>query len=148
VTVEQSPSVSASSMRHTFEHVVDQSAIDAYGHVNNLVYIQWVLEAATRHSSAAGWDEARYARENGAWIIRRHEIDYLRQAREGDSLVIETWVESYTRITALRVTEIREPSGECICRCKTTWVYVARSTLRPTRIPEALRLDFEAHAAG
>ncbi|MFO0557719.1 MAG: acyl-CoA thioesterase [Polyangiales bacterium] len=136
--------VDISSLRHSFEHVVDPSAIDAYGHVNNLVYMQWVLEAATRHSAAAGWDEARYLRENGAWIIRRHEIDYLRQAREGDVLVIETWVESYTRITAQRVCEIRERTGECICRCKTTWVYVARDTLRPARIPERLRLDFGA----
>lgn len=140
------PRVAPSSMRYRFEHTVDERAIDAYGHVNNIVYIEWVLEAASQHSRAAGWDEPRYLRENGAWIIRRHEIDYLRQAREGDSLVIETWIESYTRITALRVTELRTPLGEVVCRCKTTWVYVARDTLRPARIPESLRSDFEAIA--
>jgi acyl-CoA thioesterase FadM len=57
--VNASETVDISSLRHSFEHVVDQSAIDAYGHGNNLVYIQWVLEAANRHSTAAGWDDAR-----------------------------------------------------------------------------------------
>jgi acyl-CoA thioester hydrolase len=145
VTTEETQ-VAPSSMRYRFEHTVAGSAIDAYGHVNNLVYIEWVLEAASRHSRAAGWDEERYQRENGAWIIRRHEIDYLRQAREGDVLAIETWIESYTRITAVRATELRTLAGEVVCKCKTTWVFVARSTLRPARIPESLRADFEAIA--
>lgn len=138
--------IAPESMRFRYEHTVDASAIDEYAHVNNLVYLRWALEAAGRHSDAAGWDDARYQRENGAWIIRRHEVDYLKQARLGDTLEIETWIESYTRITSLRVVEVRHRNGDCVCRVKTTWVFVARDTLRPARIPETLRADFESHA--
>jgi acyl-CoA thioester hydrolase len=100
------------SDRYAYEHVVGPESIDAFRHVNNLVYLEWVLEAATRHSAARGWDVARYDRAGGAWIVRRHEIDYLRQAKEGDRLVVETWVESYTRITAQRMTEVRDADGQ------------------------------------
>ena len=132
------------SDRYAYEHVVGPESIDAFRHVNNLVYLEWVLEAATRHSAARGWDVARYDRAGGAWIVRRHEIDYLRQAKEGDRLVVETWVESYTRITAQRMTEVRDADGQRVCACKTTWVYVARDTLRPARIPAELVRDFHA----
>ena len=46
---------------------------DAYGHVNNVVYLRWVQDVATAHWRAAATadQQARYA-----WVAHRHEIDY------------------------------------------------------------------------
>ena len=128
--------------RYEYELTVGADAIDAFGHVNNLVYLRWVLEAAERHSASRGWDWARFERARAAWIVRRHEVEYLRGAREGDSLRVRTWVEQYTRVTALRATEIVDAQGRAVCTCKTTWVFVALDTLRPTRIDPEFFRDF------
>ncbi|WP_428256857.1 hypothetical protein [Geoalkalibacter sp.] len=41
-------------MPSIFQHHIEvpQSAIDANGHVNNVSYVQWVQDAAAKHSSA------------------------------------------------------------------------------------------------
>ena len=61
--------------------------IDGLGHVSNLVYLRWVLDAALAHSTAKGLDEAAYKARGQGWVVRRQEIDYLRAAFEGDDLV-------------------------------------------------------------
>lgn len=127
---------------YTYDFAVPESAIDAFGHVNNLVYLQWVLDAAERHSTARGWDFARYQRAGAAWIVRRHEIDYLRGVRAAEALSVATWIEQYTRVTALRVTEMRDAQGRVVCACKTTWVFVSLETMRPVRISQEFFRDF------
>ena len=69
--------------------------IDELGHVSNLVYLRWVLEIATAHSRSVGWDHPEYRALGAVFVVRRHEIDYVAQVKEGDSLVGETWVEDW-----------------------------------------------------
>ncbi|MDP3274491.1 MAG: thioesterase family protein [Deltaproteobacteria bacterium] len=130
------------SQRFTHPRVVGRDCIDEHGHVNNEVYLRWVLDVATRASSACGWDLERYEREGTAWIVRRHELDYLKQLHLDTEVLVHTWIETYSRITAIRVTEVCDLSGVCAFRAKTTWVHVSRKLLRPVRIPEALVTDF------
>jgi acyl-CoA thioester hydrolase len=58
------------------EFVVPASAIDANGHVNNVVFVQWMQDVATRHFDSMGCAEAmREAR--AIWVVRSHTIEYL-----------------------------------------------------------------------
>jgi acyl-CoA thioester hydrolase len=63
--------------------------IDELGHVNNAVWVQWIQQVAVAH-----WDSVAAAEHKDAyfWVVVRHEIDYLRAAREGDRIVARTWV--------------------------------------------------------
>ncbi len=47
-----------------YEHSVSiaPEAIDRLGHVNNLVYLSWMIKAALAHSAAQGWPTDRYER--------------------------------------------------------------------------------------
>ena len=76
--------------------------LDPLGHVNNAVYLNWLEQAAIEHAEAAGWGAARLAELGGAFVARRHEVDYLRPAVAGDVLRVATWAESLDGARALR----------------------------------------------
>jgi len=118
------------------------SDIDGLGHVSNLVYLRWVLDAALAHSTAKGLDEAAYKARGQGWVVRRHEIDYLRAALEGDELVVETRVASIAAASSTRKTRIFR-DGELLARAATSWAYVDYRTGRPIRIPEEVKGLFE-----
>jgi len=120
----------------------DPADIDGLGHVSNLVYLRWVLEAALAHSTARGLDEAAYKARGQGWVVRRHEIDYLRAAFAGDELVVETRVASVAAASSTRRTRIfRE--RDLLARAATSWAYVDFRTGRPMRIPEQVKSLFE-----
>ena len=58
------------------EFVVPSDVIDANGHVNNVVFVQWMQDAATRHFKLAGCAEAMFE-ANATWVVRSHTIEYL-----------------------------------------------------------------------
>jgi len=115
--------------------------IDELGHVSNLVYLRWVLEIATSHSSSLGWTHAEYRTLGSVFVVRRHEIDYVAQVREGDQLVGETWVPTWKLASCMRHTEIKR--GELVvARAATTWAMMSFSSGRPTKIPDSIRALF------
>lgn len=124
----------------TLEVVALPADIDVNLHVSNLVYLRWVVDAAVAHSIAAGWDQARYVEEGATFLVRRHEIDYLASALEGDRVQIVTHVESWTAATSRRVTRI-ERDGKVLARAVTIWAFVAFDG-RPRRIPAPIREAF------
>ncbi|MEM6993134.1 MAG: acyl-CoA thioesterase, partial [Myxococcota bacterium] len=78
--------------RHRLVVRAESDDIDELGHVSNLVYVRWILEAARAHSDAAGWGHAAYESRGAVWVVRRHEIDYAASAVGGDEIAVTTWV--------------------------------------------------------
>ena len=115
--------------------------IDDLGHVSNLVYLRWVLEAATAHSTARGWGQAEYLALGSVWVVRRHELDYLAQVTAGQSLVAETWVDSFKGASCVRKTEILR-DGVVVARCATTWAFMSMSSGKPVRIADVVLAAF------
>ena len=116
--------------------------IDELGHVSNLVYLRWVLETAAAHSTAKGWDLAAYKQLGNVWVVRRHELDYLGQVTVGQSLVAETWVDSWKQASCIRKTELMR-DGQIVARAATTWAFMSLASGRPQRIPEPLLAAFQ-----
>ncbi len=120
--------------------------IDNLGHASNLVYLRWVQDAALAHSTALGFSERAYLDRGQVWVVRRHEIEYLRPAVAGDRLRVETRVATMKVANSERRTEIFR-GGELICRAATDWVYVDLARGRPVRIPEEMRAAFPIEPA-
>ena len=122
---------------------VAEADIDQLGHASNLVYLRWVLEAAVAHSASLGLDGPAYLARGQSFVVRRHEIDYLRPAQLGDRLAVETRVATMTAATSLRRTRIlREADGAELCRAATDWAYLDLARGRAVRIPEDVRSRF------
>ena len=112
----------------------DAADIDELGHVNNVTYLRWVQDAALAHTTALGLGQKDYVALGKAWVVRKHEIEYLRPAMEGDVLVLETRVTSMSVASSVRKTRILRGEEE-LCRASTDWVFVELSRGRPCRIP-------------
>jgi acyl-CoA thioester hydrolase len=115
--------------------------IDGLGHVNNVVYLGWMQEAARAHWAAAA-DPA--IRSSVAWVVVRHEIDYKAPAFVGEALVARTWVGHATAATWERFYEIRRLADDRIlAKGRSVYVALDPATGRPRRIDEALRAPLE-----
>lgn len=124
----------APAFRLTFE--VNADDIDPLGHVNNISYVRWIQDIAIAHSVALGLDLAEYARLAAIFVVRRHEIDYLRPILRGDVIDARTWIASVMAAKCVRLTELRRGSDpDPVARANTVWAYVDLKTGRPTRIP-------------
>jgi acyl-CoA thioester hydrolase len=124
------------------EFVVPPTAIDANGHVNNVVFVQWMQEFATRHFHSAGCADAMRAL-GATWVVRAHSIEYLAPAFAGDRLEVSTWVVNFSRVRSLRRYEFaRVPERKLLVRGETDWVLVNAQTGRPCAIPGSIRRAF------
>jgi acyl-CoA thioester hydrolase len=114
--------------------------IDENGHVNNIVYVRWLQEVATRHwfAVAPPADVARYF-----WVISRHEIDYLRATLPGEAVEAETWGENARGARFDRCTVLSGPDGLERVKARTTWVLMDRELARPVRVPKTMMALFE-----
>ena len=135
------PPAGASVFRQAM--TVDDADIDALGHASNVAYIRWVQDIAKAHSEHVGWGYPQYLELGSVFVVRRHEIDYLRPAMPGDELSLETWVEGWKAATSLRVTRIRKVDGSDVARARTTWALVSTASGRPGRIPADVREAFK-----
>jgi len=114
--------------------------IDALGHVNNVVYLRWMQEAAAAHWEAAAPAELRSL---VSWVVVRHEIDYKAPAFDGERLVARTWVGEPTGATWERFIEIRHAEGDrLLARGRSVYAALDRSTGRPRRVDGQLREPF------
>ena len=117
--------------------VAAPSDIDGLGHVNNLVYVRWIQEAAIAHWNLLASPQEQ---EEIAWVVRRHEIDYRRSAVEGDRITLRTWVGVASRTTFERHTEIiRSRDGQLLAKSRTLWCPIDAGTGRIKRVGPELR---------
>lgn len=116
--------------------------IDELGHVNNVVYLSWVQDAAVAHWTAEATEEER---SGLFWVVARHEIDYLRPALPVDDIVARTWVGESQPRRFDRHTEIRrEGDGRVLARARTVWCPMDRGSGRPTDVSPATRARWSA----
>jgi acyl-CoA thioester hydrolase len=116
---------------------IPPAAIDENGHVNNVVYVQWMQDIAVEHYDSAGGVAAQG--ENATWVVREHKIEYLQPAFAGQDIEIRTWVEDARRVRSLRKYEfVRKSDGALLVRGETDWVFVDTRSGRPLPIPQAV----------
>ncbi len=121
---------------------VGADAIDDLDHVNNVVFLQWIQDAAAAHWTALTTPEQR---DRVAWVVIRHEVDYLRQGFVGDRLVASTWVGEVSAATCERFTRIRRPAdGADLVRARSVWCAYDPGKARPRRIDDALLAIFRS----
>jgi len=125
----------------TLAIVVAPADIDGQGHVNNVVYLRWMQEAATAHWDSAAPPELK-ARVN--WVVTRHEVDYKAPAFAGERLVARTWVGQPSGATWERFIEIRRVADDrLLARGRSLYAALDPATGRPRRVDAGLRKPLE-----
>nr|WP_274598899.1 thioesterase family protein [Streptomyces albus] len=87
------------------------SDMDAFGHVNNVVYLRYLEEARIDFLALARRAADPEAFTDGT-VVARHEIDYLRQlVHQADPVTVELWVETLTAASMTLAYEITSPDS-------------------------------------
>ncbi|MFV2066219.1 MAG: acyl-CoA thioesterase [Pirellulales bacterium] len=127
-----------------YRHTIEQNEIDGQGHVNNLVYLKWMQEAAIGHSSAQGWPSHRYRELGAGWVVRTHTIDYLQPAFADQQIEVLTWVASFKKIRSERRYKIvRSEDRQVLAKAATLWAFIDLDNRQPCRIPRELVESFQ-----
>jgi acyl-CoA thioester hydrolase len=139
VPLMSSPHPQEPSVYH-HQITVQPQDIDAMGHVNNVVYVRWVQEAAEAHWNAKAPETVR---KKYNWVVLRHEVDYLRPALSGQTIIATTWVENFNGVRSDRVVQLtHQETGTLLAKAKTTWCLLDAQTARPKRIEDDITKVF------
>ncbi|WP_055530642.1 acyl-CoA thioesterase [Streptomyces graminilatus] len=126
-------------MRHIYRCPLRWADMDAYGHVNNVVFLRYLEEARIDFLFRPDKDF-----QQGS-VVARHEIDYKRQLVHRHTPVdIELWV---TRIRAASFTltyEVKDPD-QMYVKASTVIVPFDFATQRPRRITSEEREFLEEY---
>ncbi|MEU1629670.1 thioesterase family protein [Streptomyces sp. NPDC020096] len=130
--------------RHIYRCPLRWSDMDAFGHVNNAVFLRYLEEARIdltfRLAPGEGSDSF-----SGGSVVARHEIDYLRPlVHRYEPVTVETWV---TKISAASVRYSYEVKDEeqVYVRAMTVVVPYDLAAGRPRRITAEERGFLEAY---
>ena len=117
--------------------------VDLLGHVNNVVWVRFVVELAEAHSTVLGLDFRTLQAQGGIWIVRRHDVLYHANVPLGAELREATWVCAMRAALSRRRARFEDTGGRLLVESETEWAYVDAATLRPRRVPPAVRARFD-----
>ncbi|MFF2845693.1 acyl-CoA thioesterase [Streptomyces sp. NPDC058001] len=122
--------------RHVYSCPLRWSDMDAFGHVNNVVFLRYLEEARIDFMFRLAPGDGSPSFSGGS-VVARHEIDYVRPlVHRHEPVVVESWV---TKINAASLTiayEIKDGEGsdEVYVRASTVVVPYNLEAQRPRRI--------------
>lgn len=126
-----------------YEFVVPTEVVDRNGHVNNVVYVQWMQDVAIAHATSVGCTAETRAL-GATWVARSHQITYLRPAFEGDRLRLTTWITTLRKARSTRHYKFLRLSDDAVLATGATdWVFVDAVSHRPRTIPASVSGCFE-----
>lgn len=106
--------------------------IDELNHVNNVVYLRWVQEAAFAHWDTMAPEDMK---QQCNWVVLRHEIDYHAPALSGDQVEASTWIDRAEGVRQKRYVSIRRSTdSKVLASACTTWCLLDPLTGRPKRV--------------
>lgn len=117
--------------------------VDLLGHVNNVVWVRFVVELAEAHATALGLGFHATRERGGIWIVRRHDVLYHANVPLGAHLHETTWVSAMRGALSHRHARFEDTGGRLLVESETEWAWVDGKTLRPRRVPPAVRDRFD-----
>jgi acyl-CoA thioester hydrolase len=114
-------------MRYQSKQYVRWDDLDAFGHVNNAVYLTYAQEARFAWSGIL------------EMVVARAEVDFIAPIYDGDTFLdIELWVSAIGSSSFTMTYEIKM-KGELVARVKTVQVTVDMSTKKSQPIGDEQR---------
>jgi acyl-CoA thioester hydrolase len=132
-------------MKHYFEYtrIVQEEDLDELEHVNNAVYLTYIETAAREHAIREGFSLDNFKTHGVIPIVRSHHITYYKSAQRGDRLIISTKVKDVSGPKAVRHNQVKHAvTKELLAEAITEWVWLDPETMRPKRVPKAIREAF------
>lgn len=121
------------------KRTVRADEIDAYGHVNNAVYLAWMDACAWAHAETIGFGIDRALSEGRGLAVRSVQLNYVGPARLGDDVTVATWITANDeRLSGARRFDVRV-ADSVLVRGAIDYVMLDLATLKPARMPQRYR---------
>ncbi|TXJ01201.1 MAG: acyl-CoA thioesterase [Acinetobacter sp.] len=109
--------------------------IDLLGHVNNVLYVQWMQDVATAHIEQLGLGLARYLQLKHAMVAVEHHVQYRKAAFEGEDIILRTWLDDLNTLYSFRQYVFYRPKDQSILFVgQTKWACIEIESGRPKRM--------------
>lgn len=116
------------------------SDIDQQGHVNNVVYLDYLQQARVELL----YDVWHAAMKEAGQVVVRAEIDYRRPIKPGiEPIVVEVWVSRIGGSSYTLGYRVIDEHGTVAAEASTVMATIDLATEKATRIPEDLRAVLE-----
>lgn len=117
---------------------VEWDDIDAAGHVNNAVYLNYISDCGMQSGRAVGWSMAQVHAMGYGQFARRHQIEYKAAAVMDDELEICMWMSDIRRASQMNYYTIRRISdNKLVANVRTLAVWIDLATQGVVSIPKA-----------
>ncbi len=126
------------------EIVVRSTDIDVNGHVNNAKYVEYLEWGREEFYEQAGADHATLLAQDAITVTVNLNLNYRRECRQGEILVVETQPSRLGRTSFTVQQEIRAKDGSLAADAAVTIVVIDATTRRPRAVPEVLARLFAA----
>ncbi|RLZ10960.1 acyl-CoA thioesterase [Acinetobacter sp. 2JN-4] len=114
---------------------VQPEHIDVLGHVNNVVYVQWMQDVAAAHIETLGLGLAQYLELKHAMVAVEHHVQYRKAALEGEEIILRTWLDDINALYSFRQYAFYRPKDQSVLFiANTKWACIEIATGRPKRM--------------
>lgn len=114
---------------------VQPEHIDALGHVNNVIYVQWMQDVASAHVEYLGLGLEQYLELKHAMVAVEHHVQYRKAALLGDDVILRTWLIDINALYSFREYVFYRPQDQSILFvANTKWACIEIATGRPKRM--------------
>lgn len=122
---------------------------DCGGVVHNLAYLRMIENCRTKLGDRLGMSAKGMVELQRFAVVVRHEIDYVRPAVMGDTIITTGWLQMVERVRFWCDFEMRRTSdGELLVKAHQQLALVQMPQGRPARIPEEWRSRWLAAMQG
>lgn len=114
---------------------VQPEHIDVLGHVNNVVYVQWMQDVASAHIEALGVGLEQYLEMKHAMVAVEHHVQYRKAAMLDDDVILRTWLYDINALYSFRQYAFFKASDNSLLFTgNTKWACIEIATGRPKRM--------------
>lgn len=120
--------------------------IDYVGHVNNIIYVQWLENARVKLIEAMGLTIDKIAKEDDILpIITETNIQYKKPFFLKNEVHVEVWVSEMFNVSANFQFRFLNESGDICSTAQQKVLFIDRATQRPSRKIVKYRNNFEKY---
>lgn len=120
--------------------------IDFVGHVNNIIYIQWMENGRMHFLDAIGFPPTDLANDEGMVpILTDTQITYKRPFFLENEVHIEMWVSKLNNASAIMEFRFLNEKGELCAYGQQKGLFIDRKSMRPKRITPKHKIAFEKY---
>lgn len=109
--------------------------IDVLGHVNNVVYVQWMQDVASAHIETLGVGLDQYLEMKHAMVAVEHHVQYRKAAMLDDDVILRTWLYEINALYSFRQYAFFNAKDQSLLFTgNTKWACIEIASGRPKRM--------------